>query len=328
MVTGIGIGNGLGLLGGSYGGGGFGGQVDNSITNDLLVVITGQSNAVGSSFNEVDAGYSETVISSGVRRAAAFNYGTTYDEPVSGLTIIGASTTHPDGDPVVADSSNAIFNTVDDYSIAPELIRLIQAGIPGLDEVYVVHGGVNGTQIGDHIADATYGSSAGGVWINKGGIINLINRFKEYAVDSYSPTPDEGYSAFIYWQGESDFVEMARGNISSADLTTRINALFSYLDTEIAPNYDSVLVIQPVYWGAYVDFGTQGEWDSAYSQIKSEYSAACASRTKYGYVDISTVLADSASYKLTTSSAFNQALHLNPSGYYEVAQLIATLIGL
>ena len=130
MITGIGTGNGVGLIRGGFPSVITGPPtIDPDMTNDLILVITGQSNAVGSSFNEVDAGFSETVISSGVRRAATFNYGTTYDEPVSGLTIIGSLATHPDGDPVVADSSIAIFNTVDDYSIAPELIRLIQAGM-------------------------------------------------------------------------------------------------------------------------------------------------------------------------------------------------------
>lgn len=294
--------------------------IDSSATNNILFRLDGQSNAQGASFGYVDAGFTEVTPSCRLIQGGQATT-TTYNDPKQPVII---NQTLNDGDPITLNSTNLIFSVPDYYCMIAQLGQLANDNLTSIQDVFLHPGAIGGTHVGDHVGDDTYGKIAAGAYINRGGLIYCKNRAELYQWENEEPggvEPTFDLKAYIFWQGETEFLELARGNLTEAQIDTRRDALHDYLESSgVYSNYDVFLEIQPVYWGGYFDTTTQQDWDDAYDYVKSSFKTKAEAQANTHWVDIDTIY-NTSTYKITTGSNLNNELHLSPQGYYDVADL-------
>ena len=293
---------------------------------------TGQSNFQGASSNELGPNFVQTPsIGTGRLQVIRTSSGITdYDDPSTGSSVatIRGDFLAPDGFPIALDGTVCIFNTPDDHCFMERLVFNTLQNVPAMDQMYCMPQAVGGTTIGDQIGDATYGASAGGAWVDRGGLIRIKRRAYEWYVENELGGVEPIYNRqyFTYWQGEAEFLALARAQITEQDVDDRIAALRSYLVTEgITAQFDGIVIVQPVYWGGYFDMTDQPTWDAAYDYVKQAFEDLANSISNARYLSIDPLYSNPADYQLQSASALNRALHFTGDGYYAAADRMTTL---
>lgn len=298
-------------------------KISSSATGNLLMEIAGQSNPAGSSFNEVDAGFTEDTVSTDIKYIKGGQPPETSLNEPNGYGVCLGGNLLGDGSPITLDSTNITWTQANDYSIASRLAANARRDIPGLGTLYVHTGSKGGTSAGDWTGEAIHGGSTANV--NNGGLLRAKYREWVYHYENHETggvEPDFDLKVHVYWQGENSHISMSQGSITLAQAEARREALHAKMDSlNMQDKFDLFIEVQPVYWGTYW-VGSEATWVDAYADVVASFKAKAEARPNTIWVPITSVLADSASYQLTTAGAFNNGFHLNPSGYYAVADLI------
>lgn len=299
-------------------------------TGRIFVRGDGQSNMKGASFNEVPAGFTEIINSTKTKVIRGTSPPlTTYDNPRS-QTYLGTPQLN-DGTYITDDQSPVLWSTPDDYDLFNKLVDLIVTNKTNVTDVTIMPAAMGGTSVGSHINDANFDLNA--TWGSRGGLFNVKNRALTYHNENYETggvAPDYDWKCFIWWQGENEFLELARGYEARSYADNARDALHSAFESAgVYDYYDAIIEIQPVWVEdiGYYNTTSFATWQSEYAYIKSSYQSKAESQPKTKWLDIQTVL-DNADYQLASShgaGGFNQCLHLNPAGYYQVGQMVYNL---
>lgn len=264
--------------------------------------------------------------------------GNGYDEPFGSNITAVLNQTLADGNGITLNGSNDVsWYSSQDFSIMAKLNQLMLDNINGIDRIYSHIGAKGGTSVGDHIADNTYNPQKAGS-VDKGGYLRVKQRSWEWWYQRYGPnggnaslegTDPANYKVFIYWQGENEFLRVARNQSTLEYANNARDALHAKFESlGFYDYYDAIVEVQPVYFAGYSDTTDKPTWETAYSDIVTSYKSKAEAKDKTIWIDINDMLQapTSASYKLAAAvpggSVFNKYLHMNPAAHYEIANRI------